>query len=374
MSALWQIWKGDALSRLRDIPDGAIQCAITSPPYYGLRDYGTAEWEGEGLECDHLAPAPGGTDASGLGDFDNNMSQESIEKKMRAITQQYRVRCPKCGATRVDKQIGLEEHPDEYVDRLVEVFREVHRTLADDGVLWLNLGDSYASHGGRRGAGKGPNLGGTAQAMRGQPQGHRLRPAGYKRKDLLGVPWMVAFALRNDGWFLRSETIWQKPNAMPESVKDRPSVAHEQLFLLSKSRHYHYDHEAIREPDKGLDHPRKVLSTYEPSGGIAAPNRGIRTAGGRNGNGRNKRSVWTVSTVPFKGAHYATFPPKLIEPCVLAGAARGQIVLDPFAGSGVTVMVAARHHRRAIGIELGDVELARTRVSEYLRSQVGSTS
>lgn len=349
-----------------------MQCTITSPPYYGLRDYGTGEWMEGNSSCDHLMPMPGGTAASTLGDYGNNLSQAMIEKKVNQVRQQYRVSCRKCGAYRVDEQIGLEDHPDEYVDRLLEVFNEVWRVLRPDGVMWLNLGDSYASHGGRRGDGKGPGLGGTAQHMRGQPVGHRLTPAGYKRKDLLGVPWMVAFALRNDGWYLRSDTIWHKPNTMPESVKDRPTLAHEYLFLFSKSRRYFYDEKAIREPDKGSDNPRNVLSTPQPSGGIHPPNRGIRTAEGRNGKGANKRSVWTVSTVPFKGAHYATFPPKLIEPCILAGSRYRSIVLDPFAGSGVTIMVAARHGRRAIGIELGDTDLARRRIRSYLDRPIGS--
>lgn len=373
---LWKIVQGDAAERLTQIPDGAVQCVITSPPFYGLRDYGTGTWVDGDPSCDHLAPMPGGTERSGLGKYDNRLSDAAIEQKVTKRQRQYKQTCRHCGARRVDLQIGLEESPEEYVEKLVAVFHEVKRVLADDGIIWVNLGDSYASHGGQRGAGKGPALNGVAQEMRGQPQGHRLTPRGYKRKDLLGIPWMVAFALRADGWFLRSDVIWEKPNARPESVKDRPSCSHEYLFMLSKSKRYFYDDEAIREPDKGTDHPRKVLNKPEPSGGVNPPNRGIRKAEGRNGDGRNKRSVWTIMTVPSKVKHYAAFPPKLIEPCVLAGAPRGAVVLDPFAGTGVTVMVAARHGRRGIGIELSaeHVATARERISVGLTRPIGSAA
>lgn len=372
---LWQIWEGEALERIRDgVPDKSVQCVVTSPPYFGLRDYGTGKWVGGDPECDHLKPMPGGTAASGLGAYGNHLSDEMIEQKVVQRRQQYRARCRRCDATRVDKQIGLEDTPDQYAQRIVEVFREVKRALRDDGTVWINLGDSYASHGGQRGSGKGPALGGAAQHMRGQPHGHRLTPPGYKRKDLLGIPWMVAFALRADGWYLRSDIIWEKPNCMPESIRDRPTNSHEYLFLLSKRKTYHYDHRAIREPDKGTDHPRRVLKQPEPSGGLHSPNAGIRRAEGRNGAGRNKRTVWTIPTIPFKGAHYATFPPRLIEPCILAGAPAGSIVLDPFAGTGVTMMVAAQHGRRALGIELNpeSVAMARERVTSWLSERTAT--
>lgn len=365
---LWQIWHGDTRERLVEVPDGRVQCVVTSPPYYGLRDYGTGSWDGGEGDCDHLMP-PAGSARSTLGDYGNRLSQEAIDAKVEQRRPQYHRECRKCGARRVeDPQIGLEDTPEEYVESLVEVFREVRRTMSRTGVLWVNLGDSYASHGGQRGDGKGPGLGGTPQHMRGTPIGHRMTPRGYKRKDLMGIPWMVAFALRADGWWLRSDTIWHKPNAMPSSVKDRPTMAHEYLFMLTKAAQYQYDEKEIREPDKGMDNPRRVLRKPQPSGGIHPPNSGIRTAEGRNGKGRNKRSVWTVSTVPYKGAHYATFPPKLVEPCILAGARPGQIVLDPFAGTGVAVMVAAQHGRRALGIEASaeSVALANERVNNWL--------
>lgn len=369
MTPLWQIWHGDTRTRLLDIPDGVVHTVITSPPYFGLRDYGTGEWADGDEACDHFMPLPGGTQRSTLGDYGNDLSQDAIEQKVEQRRTKYSRTCRKCGARRVeDPQIGLEETVEEYVETLVQVLRQVRRTLRADGTLWLNLGDSYASHGGQRGDGKGPGLGGTPQHMRGTPLGHRLTPPGYKRKDLLGVPWTVALALRADGWFLRSDNIWNKLNAMPSSVKDRTTMAHEYLFMFSKSRSYYFDRLAIREADKGLDHRRWKLAQPQPSGGIHPPNKGIRKAEGRAGQGRNKRTIWTVSSVPYKGEHYASFPPKLIEPCVLAGAPKGGIVLDPFAGTGVAVMVAADHGRRGLGIEASakSVELARKRVNNWL--------
>ncbi|HXJ92650.1 MAG TPA: site-specific DNA-methyltransferase [Terriglobia bacterium] len=284
--------EGDALARLSEMDAGAVNCCITSPPYFGLRDYG----------------------------------QEG--------------------------QIGLEATPDEYVARLVGVFAEVKRVLRDDGTLWLNLGDSYAGGGnGSRDPERWPK---QSRSNNGDRIKYAKKGTGLKDKNLLGIPWMVAFALRADGWYLRSEIIWAKPNPMPESVTDRPTKAHEQVFLLSKSRSYYYDSEAIREPDLGTDHPRTVHleASLEPSNGLVGPHAGIRTAEGRNGAGRNKRSVWTVATQPYPDAHFATFPPKLIEPMVLAGCPRGGTVLDPFAGSGTTLQVAEANGRRGIGIEL----------------------
>jgi DNA modification methylase len=195
----------------------------------------------------------------------------------------------------------------------------------------------------------------------------RSLPPGLKRKDLIGIPWMVAFALRADGWYLRSEIIWAKTSCMPEAVTDRPTKAHETIFLLSKSPRYFYDHEAIREPDAGQDHPREILDgqlSLEPSNGLMAAHGGLRTAEGRAGQGRNKRTVWTVGPQPYAGAHFATFPPKLIEPCILAGSRKGDTVLDPFSGAGTTGMVALRHLRSYVGIELNPAFalLARERI------------
>ena len=280
---------GDCLEVLRSLPSGLVNTCVTSPPYWGLRDYG------------HQG------------------------------------------------QIGLEETPDEYVERMVEVFREVRRVLRDDGTLWLNLGDSYAGSWGNqgrkqsRGAQRPINKGMKTTVDDGRYPSKKSRtgavPRGtdLKQKDLVGIPWMVAFALRADGWYLRSDIIWQKPNAMPSSVKDRPTTAHEYVFLLSKSRRYYYDSESIRETGSGMP----------PLG-------------------RNRRTVWTLPTVPYKGAHFATYPPALITPCILAGCPQGGTVLDPFFGSGTTGMVAESLGRGWLGIELNpDYEtLIRERTSQ----------
>jgi DNA modification methylase len=340
VTASWDLREGHVLDQLRELDDCSVQCCITSPPYYGLRDY-------------DVPPSLWGDGWEGC--------------------------------------LGHEDTPDQFVVHLVEVFAEVRRVLRDDGTLWLNLGDSYAAQGGRhdgrkdnqRGVGaKRAHLAGAADS------GHRRPPSGIKPKDLMGVPWMTAFALRADGWFLRMDDIWFKPNPMPESVRDRTTRAHEYLFMLAKSgtprywthrdgrgtrsapepdyryvdrvtdvetaelpqnfverledgrrrwrrvslwegHDYYYDSEAVKEPDKGLDHGRAphMGASLEPSGGLHSPHRGLRTGDGRNGQGANKRSVWTVATIPYPDAHFATFPPRLIEPMVLAGSA-GQACED----------------------------------------------
>ena len=276
------------------MPSGSVNCVVTSPPYFGLRDYGH------------------------------------------------------------DGQIGLEQTPAEFVAKLVDVFREVHRVLRDDGTLWLNLGDSYAA--GKCGRADqdrntrnrdGRN---TANATdTGAPMyGQRKIPEGLKPKDLIGIPWRVAFALQEAGWYLRQDIIWHKPNPMPESVTDRCTKAHEYVFLLSKSPRYYFDSEAIKEPAvKGA-----AGSSFN-KGKTAAHQMGRSSEKERTEDGtRNRRSVWTVTTKPFKGAHFATFPPDLIEPCILAGCPEGGVVLDPFGGSGTTAGVALAHGRRAILCEL----------------------
>jgi DNA modification methylase len=339
VSASWEIRQGHVLDRLREMDDASVHCCITSPPYYRLRDYGTGEWEGGSSSCDHIGPSAGGTGASTLGNYNNGLTQEPIEAKVAQRQQQYRSECRRCGGRRVDQQIGLEETPDEYVAKLVEVFAEVKRVLRDDGTLWLNLGDSYASHGGERGSTKGPRLGGTPQALRGTPRGHRTVGGVAKAKDLIGIPWMVAFALRADGWYLRRDIIWSKPNPMPESVTDRPTTAHEYVFLLSKSPRYFYDFEAIKEPAVAANEhdytgtARRGIPGQTDHSGNRREKRNLRegvdTKGGNQANGvipwsesgRNKRSVWTILPQRYPEAHFATFPPKLIEPMVLAGSA-----------------------------------------------------
>lgn len=339
-----QVLEGDVLARLRELPDEAVHCVVTSPPYWGLRDYG------------------------------------------------------------VDGQIGLESTPQDYVTKIVEVFREVRRVLSSDGTLWLNIGDSYAA-----------DRGGThmpAETLAGGVGGHGDEDAnrgrngkvarrdctryGLKHKDLVGIPWRLAFGLQADGWWLRSDIIWSKPNPMPESVTDRPTKAHEYVFLLSKSERYYYDSEAIKEPaslssverwDQDLESQE---GSHRANGGEKTNGTMKRVGGKQRGHGRrhdgfndrwdsmmkeeqcsigrNKRTVWTIATATFKEAHFATFPEKLVEPCILAGSPEGGIVLDPFMGSGTTALVALKANRKFVGIELNPqyAEMARSRIAPEL--------
>jgi site-specific DNA-methyltransferase (adenine-specific) len=261
------VFQGDAKVLLKQLPSNFFRCCITSPPYWGLRDYGT------------------------------------------------------------EGQIGAEEEPSDYIGRLVTVFEQVRRVLTEDGTLWLNIGDSYTS--GNRSY-RAPDKKSPVRAM-----SYRAKtPTGLKPKDLVGIPWRLAFALQQAGWYLRSDIIWEKPNCMPESVKDRPTRAHEYLFLFSKSLKYYYDCESILESS-----------------------------------GRNRRTVWSVPTEPFSGAHFATFPPKLVEPCILAGSQPGDWVLDPFFGSGTVGVVSEQQHRNYLGIELKPqyVQLAVKRIRNTQR-------
>lgn len=328
---------GDCRQTLKALPDESVQCCVTSPPYFGLRDYGT----------------PG--------------------------------------------QIGLENSPGEFIMQLVDVFRDVRRVLANDGTLWLNLGDSYTPV--NRGEKAKPRRATLNGIQRGNPHSdiatrktviQSIAAMGLKSKDLMGIPWRVALALQADGWYLRSDIVWHKPNPMPESVTDRPTKAHEYIFLLSKSERYFYDSEAIKEPAGGWNGSRfddeRDLAIRPTTG------RKLRTSGkwstqdpqsiGRRiiervaearangadhespfGETRNKRTVWTVPTQPYSEAHFATYPPQLIKPCILAGSRIGDTVLDPFGGSGTTGMVALELGRKAILCELNPeyAELARQR-------------
>ena len=305
-NAVATVMVGDCLAALLTMPDRSINCCITSPPYYGLRDYG------------------------------------------------------------VDGQIGLEESPDAYVARLVEVFREVRRVLTDDGTLWLNIGDSYSRDPRKGGSGPNgkhdviPDYGNARRIMsekRGSSDGGvgradrapvRVGGEGLKPKDLIGIPWLLAFALRADGWYLRQDIIWNKPNPMPESVGDRCTKAHEYIFLLSKSERYFFDSEAMKEPADPANHRDSRGIRRTPDG--QADHKGF--ANGRHYETRNKRDVWTVTPKPYKGAHFAVYPPELIEPCILAGCPEGGTVLDPFGGSGTTGGVALKHGRNAVLCEL----------------------
>ena len=344
-----RILHGDCRTVLSTLPADSVQCCVTSPPYYGLRDYGTASWEGGDPLCDHRKPADGTDPTKG--------STLGGGKKTTGHQQEgWRGTCRKCGARRVDSQIGLEPTPDEYVAEMVAVFREVRRVLRDDGTLWLNVGDSYAAGGMGPGSGKQlTNAGANIPAKK--------APPGYKPKDLLGIPWMLAFALRADGWYLRSDIIWHKPNPMPESVRDRPTSAHEHVFLLTKAGRYFYDAVAIMEDcESGPSDIKKMKEQLPRIGGkhkalndpmsaaSAATNIGKKRGVG-SPDGRNARNVWTA-TQPYSGAHFATMPPDLAERCIKAGTKPGDTVLDPFGGAGTTGLVADRLKRNAVLIEL----------------------
>lgn len=346
-----KILKGDCRKTLQSLPAESIDTCITSPPYWGLRDYGTAEWEGGDKNCPHMRTTKIGKNTS--------TGHKAMFEQGNVVGDAiYKSSCPECGAVRKDNQLGLEETPEEFVENLVQVFREVKRVLRDDGTVWLNLGDSYSS-GGRTTT--------TNQTLRGDKDYGVTRPKpskGIKPKDLIGIPWKVAFALQADGWYLRQDIIWHKPNPMPESVKDRCTKAHEYIFLLSKSPKYYFDNEAIKEDASTVATKRNKMG----EGYQADYAKGKRFSDGERVWGstkRNKRSVWTVTTKPFKGAHFATFPMDLIEPCVLAGCPEGGTVLDPFGGSGTTAVVANGHNRDAIICELNSeyIDIAEQRIS-----------
>ena len=341
-----KVLKGDCRSKLKDLKNNSVQMCVTSPPYWGLRDYGTGVWVGGDPECPHMRVTKISKDtATGhKGMFDKgHVVGDAI----------YKNKCPKCGAVRQDSQLGLEETPEEYVHNMVEVFREVRRVLRDDGTLWLNLGDSYYNY--RPGKGQSLTKQTVSKSNQDLPQdcsrrGNKIE--GLKEKDLVGIPWRVAFALQADGWYLRQDIIWHKPNPMPESVKDRCTKAHEYIFLLSKSNKYYYDNEAIKEPTttKDSSNRNRDITKLNNTPGRARMG-GLKT---NNYDKRNKRSVWTVTTKPYKGAHFAVFPTELITPCILAGSKEGDTVLDPFFGSGTTGYVCESLGREWIGVELND--------------------
>jgi len=296
-----------------------VQCVVTSPPYWGLRDYGTAQWEDGNEDCDHMVDR-----------YSHNGVSEKQATNKASGNKLARDACPKCGAKRIDNQIGLEATPEEYVQHIVEIFREIRRVLRDDGTLWLNLGDSYAGSGKGGGGGSISERGNHVEKMGGGTE-HRkygvhsgVVPQGLKPKDLVGIPWMVAFALRNDGWYLRSDIIWQKLNPMPESVRDRPTTAHEYIFFFTKSRRYFYDQDAVREPHQKSTKERikhGLKHTHPADANVAIPPVNTKRMGERFAHilGRNLRTVWTFALQPFKGAHFATFPEKLVETPIKAG-------------------------------------------------------
>jgi len=300
----YKIIQGDCREALKQVADESIHTCVTSPPYFGLRSYN------------------GG-----------------------------------------DGEIGTEDEVVEYVNALVDVFREVRRCLRPDGTLWLNLGDSYMS---QKNVAPPPQTIGGQRDMPTTIPGNRREQKGLKHKDLIGIPWRVALALQADGWWLRQDIIWHKPNPMPESVEDRCTKAHEYIFMFSKKSHYYYDHVAIKEDAVGVPHsPGNKNVTQPKEKGARDPALDPDRVWASDGK-KNKRSVWTVNTKGYKGAHFATYPKKLIEPCILAGCPVGGIVLDPFTGSGTTAVVALENGRNYIGTELNPdyIKLAEARIKE----------
>ena len=303
---------GDCRNTLGAFLPKSAQMCVTSPPYYGLRDYG-----GE------------------------------------------------------DQQIGLEQTPEDYVQELVNTFRLVRDVLKDDGTLWLNIGDSYYNY---RSDGNYPkqSVSKTKQDLPDKTPVRGNKFKNLKSKDLIGIPWMLAFAQRNDGWYLRQDIIWHKPNPMPESVKDRCTKSHEYIFLLSKSKNYYYDNEAIKEPAQDWGTRDRSKGKYHNKGTGLAPHSGLE----KSYPTKNKRSVWSVTNKPYKGSHFATFPRDLIVPCIKAGSKRGDVILDPFMGSGTTAMVSKELGRFYLGCELHEDygDLINKRLGLYASLETGGTA
>jgi|TARA_R100000149_G_scaffold27359_2_gene10539 site-specific DNA-methyltransferase (adenine-specific) len=295
---------GSCLKVLQELPDNYFHTCVTSPPYWGLRDYGTGKWVGGDVNCPHKRTTKIGKTVKTITGHQGMHDQGSVVGD--AI---YKSVCPKCGAVRSDEQLGLEETPELYINKLVSVFAKVHRVLRNDGTIWVNLGDTYG-----------------------------------KEKGLIGIPWKFAFAMQEFGWYLRQDIIWHKPNPMPESVKDRCTKSHEYIFLLSKKPHYYFDSEAISEEAnyKGVDRGGST-NRYEQNN-FGADNRQY--------DKRNKRSVWSVCPSAYKEAHFAVFPEELITPCILSGSPEYGNVLDPFGGSGTVGLACKRHKRNVTLIEL----------------------
>ena len=412
-----KILHGNVFDKIKELNENSIDCVVTSPPYWGLRDYGTGTWIGGDKNCPHkrLTKISKDTKTGHAGMFKKgNVVGDAIYKKY----------CPECGAKRKDEQLGLEETYQEHIKNIVNLFEEIKPKLKESATIWLNYGDSYSN---------GKRTSTTNQTLRGNKNyGVTRTPVqeGIKEKDLVMIPNRIAIALQDAGWYIRSEIIWHKPNPMPESVKDRCTKAHEYIFLLSKNVKYYFDNEAIKEDAK---YPQGPNSSHAIRKGVGDPK--MKTRGGLHKIGalakKNKRSVWTVTTKPFKGAHFATFPKDLIEPCVLAGCpekmccecgtpykrqmqktgefqrrwsktiataegsphegqssmqniyedlglqkqcdcktneTKAGTVLDPFGGSGTTGIVAAQHNRNAVLLELNQeyIDLAKERINKEL--------
>ena len=344
--------QGDVFNKLKELDNNSIDCVVTSPPYWGLRDYGTAKWQGGDPNCDHQTKRSRGDD---IKQGDKQGTNLGSRPNIQTLC--------KCGAKRIDKQLGLEPTYQEHIQNIVELFRAMKPKLKDSATIWLNYGDSYAA-----------TVNGTkAKDIKNDDRGFVDKPfstiqGSIKPKDLVMIPNRIAIALQDDGWWIRSEIIWHKPNPMPESVRDRPTSSHEKIWLITKSKKYYYDADAIKEKSisKGSVHvhkPGNKADEYVKQGLKTHPAKTYITP-----EKKNKRNVWTITTKPCKDAHFATFPKDLIEPCIKAGCPEGGIVLDPFGGAGTTGIVAQSLNRTAILIELNPeyIEIAKKRIDKEL--------
>ena len=363
--------QGDVFDKLKTLDNNFIDCVVTSPPYWGLRDYGTASYEGGDPNCKH-------TITDGIVDNKNN---KLIERPDRASDKKN---CVKCGAKRIDKQLGLEPTYQEHIQNIVELFRAMKPKLKDSATVWLNYGDSYAATvNGTKVKDMKKNLQKNTIENKGKTNGvyddrgfidkpFSTIQGSLKPKDLVMIPNRIAIALQDDGWWIRSEIIWHKPNPMPESIKDRPTSCHEKIWLITKSKKYYYDADAIKEPVAQGTIDRLSQKNLKNQIGSKRGNGGKKPNGNMKAVGtletKNKRNVWTVTTKPCKDAHFATFPKDLIEPCIKAGCPVGGVVLDPFGGSGTTGIVAKQLNRTAILIELNPdyMEIAKKRTDKEL--------
>tara|TARA_R100001440_G_scaffold55185_1_gene75017 strand:- start:18 stop:1094 length:1077 start_codon:yes stop_codon:yes gene_type:complete len=348
-----KILQGNCIDKIKELEGNSIDCVVTSPPYWGLRDYGTGTWIGGDKNCPHkrLTKISKDTKTGHAGMFKKgNVVGDAI----------YKNYCPECGAKRKDEQLGLEETYQEHIQNIVELFRAIKPKLKDSATVWLNYGDSYAA-----------TVNGTkVKDIENDDRGFVDKPfstiqGSIKPKDLVMIPNRIAIALQENGWWIRSEIIWHKPNPMPESVRDRPTSCHEKIWLITKSKKYYYDADAIKEQASG-----RIAGNKKPQKGtdqkFSETKQGLLKAQQKPYYFKNKRNVWTITTKPCKEAHFATFPKDLIEPCIKAGCPEGGIVLDPFGGSGTTGIVAALNNRNAILIELNQnyIDIANKRIEK----------
>lgn len=359
-----KIYNGNCLEVLKQLPDESIDCVVTSPPYWGLRDYGTAKWEGGDENCDHIDDSVIGGQGTASKKQHTNHGTQSI---------QYKDICAKCGAKRIDEQLGLESSFEKYISNLCDIFDEVKRVLKKDGTCWVNLGDTYNSSGssGKMGRFQGKYLKNNLDAMKSYTV--KKNTSNITEKSLCNIPSRFSIEMQNRGWILRNKIIWHKPSCMPSSIKDRFTVDYEEIFFFVKSKKYYFKQQFEPLADSSIKAKTYKLNQTTHSGAsksavnvqLGNESRGERFVPEK---GRNKRSVWKISVKPFKGAHFATYPTELIKTCIDAGCSVSGIVLDPFFGAGTTAIECINQHKHYIGIELNKeyCDIAKSRIESYL--------